>query len=82
MAAAMTPLRSRTLGLLAWLWLLIGPPDRGDQPVWVIQGGYESRASCEAFREWRPNSHMLVCVDARQGVTLPEPGPSKAASRP
>lgn len=78
----MTPQRSRILGLLVWLWLLIGPPDRGEQPVWVIQGGYESRASCEAFREWSPNAHWLVCVDARRGALPPEPGPTEAASRP
>jgi hypothetical protein len=79
----MTSLRTPTLGLLTWLWLLLGPPDRGDQPVWVIQGGYESRASCEAFREWSPNPHWLVSVDARRPGTLSlQPGPSEATSRP
>jgi hypothetical protein len=82
MAAAMSLLRTRSLGLLVWFWLLIGPPDRGDQPIWVIQGGYESRASCEAFREWSPNAHWLVCVDARQGASRPQPAPSGAVSRP
>lgn len=78
----MTPLRSRVLGPFVWFWLLVGPPDRGDQAVWVIQGGYESRASCEAFREWRLNAQWLVCVDARRGALSPEPGPTEAASRP
>jgi hypothetical protein len=81
-AAAMAPLRLRMLGPLLWFWLLIGPPDRGDQAVWVIQGGYESRASCEAFREWSPNAHSLMCVDARRAAWSFEPGPSQAASRP
>ena len=75
-------LRARSLGLLVWFWLLIGPPDRDDQPVWVIQGGYETRASCEAFREWRPNPQWLVCVDARPGASSLQPVASEAVSRP
>ena len=80
--AAVISTHSRPLVLLFWFWLLIGPPDRGDQPVWVIQGGYESRARCEALRGESPNPHWLVCVDASWDGLSPESDPPKSASLP
>lgn len=68
--------------LIVAFWLLIGPPDRGDQPVWVIQGGYESLASCEASRGGSANPHWLLCVDATVDIASRTSRPPAAASLP
>ena len=68
--------------LIVAFWFLIGPPDRGDQPVWVIQGGYESLATCEASRGGSPNPHWLLCVDAAADILIPKSRPPAAASLP
>lgn len=64
------------MALVVSLWLLLGPPDRGDHPVWVIRGGYDSQGTCETFRERNPNPHWLLCA------TIGEPSAQTAAHGP
>jgi hypothetical protein len=71
--------RVGTTALSVAFWLLIGPPDRGDQPVWIIQGSYESHATCEAYRGGSPNPHWLVCVDAGEHGSSPGSRPPTAS---
>lgn len=59
------------MALVVSLWLLLGPPDRGDHPVWVIRGGYDSRGTCETFRERNPNPHWLLCATVGGPVLEP-----------
>ena len=67
--------RLATTALVVSLWLLLGPPDRGDEPIWIIRGGYESRDACETFRERNPNPHWLLCANVGRSALEPSAPP-------